>query len=116
MTSTKMMMTRVGNNEDLEDEWASFAPSPESTIPSSPPPSHPPLFPSATGKVQFGTTTTTTVDESVVSNASDATKPEAEAEKDTPLEEKSKRRADLDVMAKFGERQAKRMDLRDVKR
>jgi hypothetical protein len=100
----------VGNEDlEMEDEWASSTPSRKSsTLPSSPPPC-PLVFPS-TDKVQLGTTATTiSVDKSTVNSAGEGIDPQAKVEKDAPAEEgKGKRRTDLDTIAKFEEREAKK--------
>jgi len=101
----------LGNEEDLEteDEWSAYTPSPaKASPPSSPPPPFPLFFPSAAAKeVEFATTTT--ADESIVSGTGEAINPEAEVKKDTPKDEaKGKRTADLDAVAKFEEREAKK--------
>src|SRR5947209_15248799 len=95
------------------------SPPPEkSSPPSSPPPSPPSsspspchsFFPSAAKEVEFGTVITT-ADESIVSSAGEAIDREAEVKEDTPTptgEEKGKRRADIDAVAKFEEREAKK--------
>jgi hypothetical protein len=104
----------MGDEEDLEmeDEWALSSPSLESTIPSSPPIPSSPL----PRKLQFGTAPTTTADKCVVSYVDEATKANAMAEKDIATEEKGTKRADLDVIVEFEEREAKkRMVLRNGK-
>jgi hypothetical protein len=74
--------------------------SPLTSPPSSLPPCHS-FFPSAAKEVEFGTAITT-ADESIVSNAGEALDWEAEVKEDTPTgEEKGKRRADIDAVAKF---------------
>ena len=101
---------------EAEDEWSAYTPSPEksplppakSSPPSSPlsssPPCHP-FLPSATKEVEFGTAITT-VDEG---NTSEAVNRGDEVKEDTPTgEEKGKRRADIDAVAKFEEREAKK--------
>jgi hypothetical protein len=108
--------------EDLEaeDEWFAYTPSPEKPSPppekssppsslpsSSPPPCHS-FLPSAAKEVEFGTAVTT-ADESIVSSAGEAIDREAEVKEDTPTdEEKGKRRADIDAVAKFEERETKK--------
>jgi hypothetical protein len=64
--------------------------------------------PSPPRKVEFGTAITT-ADESIVSSAGEAIDRETEIKEDTPTgEEKGKRRADIDAVAKFEEREAKK--------
>jgi hypothetical protein len=119
--------------EDLEaeDEWFARTPSPEMSLPPpkmssspqemfSPPParslplssllsSSPPcysFFPSAKKEVEFGIAITT-ADESIVSNAGEAIDWEAEVKEGTSTgEENGKRRADIDAVAKFEERES----------
>jgi hypothetical protein len=51
----------------------------------------------------------TTADESIVSSIGEAIDRRAEAKEDTPIGEgKDKRRADIDAVAKFEEREAKK--------
>jgi hypothetical protein len=81
------------------------SPPPEKSSPLTSPPSSLPqchsFFPSAAKEVEFGTAITT-ADESIVGKAGEAMDWEAEAKKDTPTgEEKGKRRADIDAVAKF---------------
>jgi hypothetical protein len=112
---------------EAEDEWFAYTPSPEKSLPppeksspppakssppSSPPSSSPPpchsFFPSAAKEVEFSTAITT-ADESIVSSAGEAIAREAEVKEDTPTgEEKGKKRADIDAVAKFEEREAKK--------
>ena len=84
---------------------------PPSSPPSSPLSSSPPchsFFPSATKEVEFGTAITT-VDESIVSNTGESIDRGDEVREDTPTGEgKGKRRADIDAVAKFEEREAKK--------
>jgi hypothetical protein len=64
--------------------------------------------PSAAKEVEFGTTITT-ADESIVSGAGGAIDRGDEVKEDTPTGEgKGKRRADIDAVAKFEEREAKK--------
>jgi hypothetical protein len=73
--------------------------SPQSSPPLSSPPCHS-FFPSAAREVEFGTAITT-ADESIDG--------EAKGKEDTPTgEEKGKRRVDIDAVAKFEEREAKK--------
>jgi hypothetical protein len=90
----------------------SSPPPAKSSPPSSPPSSSPPpchsFSPSAAKEVEFGTAITT-ADESIVSSAGEAIDRETEVKEDTPTgEEKGKRRADIDAVAKFEEREAKK--------
>jgi hypothetical protein len=109
-----------GEEAKAEDEWFAYTPSPEKPSPPSakssprlspPPSSLPPchsLFPSAAKEVEFGTTITT-ADESIVSSAGGAIDRGDEVKEDTPTGEgKGKRRADIDAVAKFEEREAKK--------
>jgi hypothetical protein len=88
-------------------EKSSLTSPPSSPPSSSPPPCHS-FFPSAAKEVEFGTAITT-ADESIVSSAGEAIDREAEVKEDTPTdEEKGKRRADIDAVAKFEERETKK--------
>ena len=82
-----------------------------SSSPTSPPSSSPPchsFFPSATKEVEFGTAITT-VDEGIVSNTGEAINRGDEGKEDTPTGEgQGKKRADIDAVAKFEEREAKK--------
>jgi hypothetical protein len=89
------MALRREEDLEAEDEWFAYTPSPEQPLPPT--------------EKSSPRTAITTADESIVSSAGDAIDRKAEIKENTPTdEEKGKRRADIDAVAKFEEREAKK--------